>query len=313
MPMHNEEEAVKPALTMIQQQLDALKLSFELICIDDGSRDQTAAHLLEYASQDPRFQVVSLSRNFGKEAAMAAGLEAARGKAVLLMDADLQHPPELLPEMVARWREGYDVVNGVKAARGTESRLYRPFASFFNWLMGESAGTDFAGASDFKLLDRQVVDAVVALPEKTRFFRGLVAWVGFRTVNIPFVVQDRVAGESKWGVLDLVRYSIRNLLAFSALPLKLIATIGGISLIFTAMLTIWTIYRYLRGDALSGFPTVILLQLGIGSLLLASMGTISLYLYAMFKEMKQRPTYVVAIRRRDDETGPDANTTSSKD
>ena len=244
---------------------------------------------------------------------MAAGLEAARGKAVLIMDADLQHPPELLPEMVARWREGYDVVNGVKAARGTESRFYRPFVSFFNWLMGGSSGTDFAGASDFKLLDRQVVDAVVALPEKTRFFRGLVAWVGFRTVNVPFVVQNRVAGESKWGVLDLVRYSIRNLLAFSALPLKLIATIGGISLIFTGMLTIWTIYRYLRGDAISGFPTVILLQLGIGSLLLASMGTISLYLSAMFEEMKQRPTYVVTIRRRDDETKRDASETSSED
>ncbi len=311
--MHNEEQAIEPALKMIRQQLDSLNLSFELICVDDGSRDQTSARLLDLANQDPRLQIVSLSRNFGKEAAMAAGLEAARGKAVLIMDADLQHPPELLPEMVARWREGYDVVNGVKAARGTESRFYRPFVSFFNWLMGGSSGTDFAGASDFKLLDRQVVDAVVALPEKTRFFRGLVAWVGFRTVNVPFVVQNRVAGESKWGVLDLVRYSIRNLLAFSALPLKLIATIGGISLIFTGMLTIWTIYRYLRGDAISGFPTVILLQLGIGSLLLASMGTISLYLSAMFEEMKQRPTYVVTIRRRDDETKRDASETSSED
>jgi dolichol-phosphate mannosyltransferase len=172
-------------------------------------------------------------------------------------------------------------------------------AKVFNLLMGGAAGVNFQGASDFKLLDRQAVDAIANLPEKTRFFRGLVTWIGFRTKEVPFEVAERVAGTSKWGTLALIRYSLRNLLAFSAFPLRLVALAGVLTLVLAGLLAAWTVYRWARGDALTGFTTVILLQLFIGGLLLSGVGVIAVYLGAIYEEIKSRPTYVV--NRRDGE------------
>jgi glycosyltransferase involved in cell wall biosynthesis len=293
LPMYNEEAVLNQTLSKVVGQMESLGESFEVVCIDDGSSDSTP-RLLEGARQkDDRISVLRLSRNFGKEAAMAAGLDAARGEAVLLLDADLQHPPELIPEMVRAWKEGAEVVNGMKASRGSEGFVYRIMAGLFNRLMGQaSTGGSFRGASDFKLLDRQVVEALKSCPERHRFFRGLVAWVGFTTRDIPFDVQERAGGQTKWSTLGLIRYSLRNILSFSAFPLRVIATAGFCTLLFAAALAGWTLFRYLRGDSLAGFPTVILLQLIFGGLLLTSLGVMSLYLAEMFEEMKRRPVYI---------------------
>lgn len=300
LPMFNEAAVVAAAVAEVKKQLVQTGSSFEVVCVDDGSSDGTGAVLAELAAADPAVRPIQLARNFGKEAAMAAGLDHARGLAVLLLDADLQHPPSLIPQMIDEWRRGADVVNGVKVHRGREGLLYKAMAAVFNRLMGGAlmghpGSQGFRGASDFKLLDRQVVTALQACPERHRFFRGLVAWVGFRVVEVPFEVQQRAGGVTKWSLSGLVRYSMKNLLAFSALPLRLIALAGFSMLTMTVLLAVWTLYRYVRGDALAGFPTVILLQLIFGSVLLTCLGVISLYLAEMYDELKRRPVYVYRV------------------
>lgn len=293
LPIRDEQEVIASAIQTVRSELEKTARTFEIVCVDDGSRDATLERLEGQARQDPRVVVVPLSRNFGKESAMAAGLAAAAGRAVVIMDADLQHPPEVIHAMLARWDEGYDIVNAVKDRRGREGLVHRAMAWLFNRLMAGASGGSFRGASDFKLLDRQVVDTIAELPERNRFFRGLVTWVGYRTTEVSFNVAERAGGRTKWSFSGLVRYSIRNLLAFSALPLKMVAGLGFATLFFAAALAVQTLYRYLRGDALSGFTTVILLQLILGGLLLTSVGVIALYLSSVFEEVKQRPVFIV--------------------
>jgi len=301
LPIHDEAPALQATLDVVRETLAGSAVGFEIVCVDDGSVDGSAALLAGFAQSDPRIRCVPLSRNFGKEAALAAGLSVAQGRAVVLMDADLQHPPELLPKMLELWRGGYDVVNAVKQARSRESMAYRFMAWSFNLLIGGAAGSSFKGASDFKLLDRQVVEAVLDCPERNRFFRGLVAWVGFSVIDVPFSVAPRAAGTTKWSTWGLVGYSVRNLLAFSSLPLRLVAAAGFVTLFLSLGLAVQTLYRYVRGDALSGFTTVILLQLLLGGLLLTSVGVIALYLSEIYDEVKRRPVFV--IRRPRDAAG----------
>ena len=296
LPMYNEEGVAQMALDEVRGQLERLSTSYEILCIDDGSLDGTLSALAAAASADERIRPVVLSRNYGKEAALAAGLSAARGEAVLLMDSDLQHPPDLIPEMVSKWREGFDVVNAVKSDRGEEGMTYRFMAWLFYRLMGSENPRAFQGSSDFKLLDRQVVDALINLPEKTRFFRGLVAWVGFRATDVRFKVAPRHGGSTKWSLRALIRYSLRNLISFSEFPLKVVAGIGFATLIFAAVVAVQTLYRYVTGSAITGFTTVILLQLVLGGLLLTSMGVLALYMAQLYAEVKARPTFIV---RRD--------------
>lgn len=297
LPMFDEAPIVEEVIRTVVASMETTGKSFELVCVDDGSSDGTAELLTHAAEADSRIVVVPLSRNFGKESALAAGLSMARGDAVVLMDADLQHPPELVGKMVELWEQGNDVVSAVKRRRAREGLVYALMARTFNFLMGGAAGASFEGASDFKLLDRQVVDTVMMLPERARFFRGLVTWVGYRTADVPFAVQERVGGRTKWSFSALARYSVRNLVAFSALPLRLVAWLGFGTLIFAFLLALQTLYRYLRGDALSGFTTVILLQLILGGLLLTGVGVIALYLSAIYDEVKQRPIFVVRRAR----------------
>lgn len=295
LPMFNEAEGVGRAISEVRRVLGALGHPYEIICVDDGSTDDTISRLVQLSKEFPEVRPVQLSRNFGKEAALAAGIDHARGAAVLFLDADLQHPPAVIPEMVAAWKKGADVVSGVKRSRGQESALYRSLSHLFYVLMGGAAGRSFHGASDFKLLDRQVVKALMACPERHRFFRGLVAWVGFRTVEVPFDVMPRAAGETKWSTWSLLRYSVRNLLSFSSLPLRAIAGLGAVTLCFGALLFAWTLFRWARGDSLAGFPTVILLQLIFGGLILFCLGIIALYLAEMYDELKRRPIYLCRV------------------
>ncbi len=302
LPVYDEEEGIGLTLSAVRAQLQLTGATFEIVTVDDGSRDATHQRLEQAAQGDSGVRVVRLSRNFGKESALAAGLDAARGRAVIVMDADLQHPPEVIPRMIALWREGHDVVSAVKESRSGESLTYRALAALFNALMGGAAGESFRGASDFKLLDRQVIDALSQCSERSRFFRGLVTWVGFRTAEVPFSVQPRAAGRTKWSTWGLVRYSIRNLVAFSALPLKLVAGSGFVTLVFAAALAVQTLWRYLSGRAVSGFTTVILLQLILGGLLLTSVGIIAVYVAEIYDEVKRRPVFVVRKPREERDT-----------
>jgi len=304
LPTYNEEELLRDAVGEIQAVLEKVRLPFEIVIVDDGSRDRSGAIADELAAADGRIVPIHFSRNFGKEAALFAGLEAARGQAVLLMDTDLQHPPELIPELIRLWKdEGYDVVEGVKESRGQEGIVYALFSRLFYALMGDTAGQRLERSSDFKLLDRQVVDALLACGERNRFFRGLVAWVGFRTARVPFRVQERRAGETKWSPRKLVAYSLRNVVAFSSVPLRLVGLAGFVTVGVGLLLGAQTLYNYLVGFAVSGFTTVILLMLILCGLILLSLGVIAFYLAALYEEQKARPLFLVRRPRKDEPPG----------
>jgi len=313
LPMLDEAQIVERALHAVGEELDTLGLPYEIICVDDGSVDNTFELLHRAAADDCRIRPVGLSRNFGKESAMMAGLSLARGDAVVFIDADLQHPPELLSQMASAWQAGHDVVHAIKEPRGDARRLYRLFAWMFNLLMGRAAGTSFRGASDFKLLDRQVVDALERCPERNRFFRGLVDWVGFRETSIPFEVRDRIGGHASWSWPALLRYSLRNLLSFTSFPLRLVAVIGLFALAAAFGFAGYALYRYLRGQAATGFTTVIMLQLILGGLILVSIGVISLYVAELYREVKQRPVFVIRSDRCDSVRGRKRDDAGSQD
>lgn len=296
-PMLNEAMALDAVLREVGATMQSLGLDYELICVNDGSTDHTGTMLDAAAALDSRVIPVHLSRNFGKEAALAAGLDAAVGRAVILLDADLQHPVSMIPTLIERWQQGFDVVEAVKVRRGREPLTYRIAANSFYGLMGRNAGSRLQGSSDFKLLDRQVVDALAHLPERARFLRGLVAWVGFRVSQVPFSVQPRVAGDSKWRFHDLVRYAMRNVVAFSSTPLRMVAWAGTVTLLLDIALGLQTLWNWWRGDAVTGFTTVILVVLGLGGLILLSIGVVALYLAQMYDEQKSRPIYIVRKAR----------------
>jgi polyisoprenyl-phosphate glycosyltransferase len=297
LPMYNEADVVDAALERVRAVLEASGRPFELVCIDDGSTDGTGERLARAAVADPRVVPISFSRNFGKEAALLAGLEVARGRAVLFLDADLQHPPELIPAMLERWDQGFDVVDAVKVRRGRESALRRAAAGAFYRLLSRAAGVDLADSADFKLLDRQVVDALLRCPERARFFRGLVAWVGFRVTRVEFEVQERTGGRSKWGSRSLLGYSLRNLVAFSPVPLRLVALIGFATVAAGAIVAADTLYNWARGGALTGFTTVILLIYWLSGLILLSLGVLGYYVSQMYEEQKARPVFVIRSPR----------------
>jgi dolichol-phosphate mannosyltransferase len=297
LPIYNEGDLVAAAVGRVRESVARTGRSYELICIDDGSTDATGARLAELAAADPAIVPVTFSRNFGKEAALCAGLELARGRAVLFLDADLQHPPERIPEFVRLWEEGWDVVEGVKTRRGPEGPIRRGATRAFYALMSRAAGFDLDASSDFKLLDRQVVDALLRCSERTRFFRGLVAWVGFRVARVPFQVEERAGGRSKWSFRALVAYSLRNLVAFSAAPLRLVAWLGFATILAGVLLAAQTFWNWLNGSALSGFTTVILLVDVLCGLILLSLGVLGYYVSQLYEEQKARPIFVVREAR----------------
>jgi dolichol-phosphate mannosyltransferase len=292
LPMYDEQEIAAEAVRRVSEYLDPLGLSYEVICVNDGSRDDTPRIIDEMAKTNPIVVPVHLSRNFGKEGALAVGLETARGNAVILLDADMQHPPRLIPQMVELWCQGYDIVEARKSERGRESLLYRMFAKAFYAVISRSAGSDIRGSSDFKVLDRQVVDTLCSLPEKSRFFRGLVSWVGFETANIEFEVEARAAGKSGWSGVQLLRYAVSNILAFTTLPLYITAWVGLITTLMGVILGLQTLYMYLAGKAVSGFTTVILLVIFFSGITLTGVGTVAVYLAKVLKEVKGRPVFI---------------------
>lgn len=304
-PFYNEEDQAVLTLQETESVLTGAGLDYELLAVDDGSRDGTWEALVAYAGQRPRVRLLRLSRNFGKEAAICAGLDQASGDAVIVMDGDLQHPPRYIPDMVALWQEGYLLVEGVKSKRGKESPLSRAAAGLFYGIFRKMSGIQLKNASDFKLLDRKVVDYWKTLPEKDTFFRALTAWMGFKRTRFTFVVEDRPTGKSKWGFRKLLRLSFSALTGFSSRPLLLIASMGGFFLLAFFILSIQTLVKYFKGLAATGFTTVILLQLLIGSLILISLGLIGVYIDALFREVKARPRYFIAESYGGQKPAPD--------
>lgn len=294
LPAYNEEQNIANTVKVLSEILEQNKIDYELVFISDGSRDGTYAEIVKAAAENPRVKGAEFSRNFGKEAGIFAGLELASGDAVIVMDCDLQHPPQLIPEMWQLWQNGVEVVEGVKSDRGKESLGYKLSAGLFYRVMSKLIKIDMSASSDFKLLDRKVVDVLLGLPERNTFFRALSFWAGFRTESLPYEVQERQYGKSKWSFWSLMKYAISNVTSFSTLPLQLVTVMGMISILFSVVLAIQTLVRFLMGNSLGGFTTVILLILIIGGFLMLSLGIIGHYIARIYEEVKGRPKYIIS-------------------
>ena len=296
LPAFNEEASVPRAAERLTALLTGAGIDHELIFVDDGSRDRTWQTVQAQAGRYPQIRGIRFSRNFGKESAIFAGLAQAAGACAVVMDCDLQHPPEKVLEMYRLWQEGYQVVEGVKVSRGRENPLHTLAARSFYSILSRATGIDMSRASDFKLLDRRAVDTLLAMREKNAFFRALSAWIGFPSAQVEFEVQPRLEGESKWSVGKLIRYALTNLAAFSTAPLQLITLLGVLVFASSVVLGLHSLWQKFTGHALEGFTTVILLQLFLGSILMICLGIIGYYIAKIYEEIKDRPRYIVADR-----------------
>ena len=294
LPAYNEEESVPLAADVIGDLLTKAGIDHELIFVNDGSRDHTWRAIQEAAARRPQVRGIRFSRNFGKEAAIFAGLAQAKGDCCVVLDCDLQHPPEKILEMYRLWQQGWQVVEGVKISRGKESPLHTLAAKTFYRFLSGATRIDMSHASDFKLLDRRAVDVLVAMREKNAFFRALSSWIGFDTAQVEFEVQPRAAGESKWSLRSLTRYAVTNLAAFSTAPLQIVTILGGLVFLCSLVLGCWSLWQKINGQALEGFTTVILLLLLIGSALMVCLGILGYYIAKIYEEIKDRPRYIVA-------------------
>lgn len=294
LPAYNEEQNIPNTAKVLSDLLAGHSIDYELIFISDGSGDATFEQIQKAAGENPRIKGAEFSRNFGKEAAIFAGLKLAEGDAVVVMDCDLQHPPEVIPEMWKLWRGGAEVVEGIKESRGKESLAYKLSAGLFYKIMSRLIKVDMSASSDFKLLDRKVVDVLLQLPERNTFFRALSFWAGFRREYVSYEVQERQYGKSKWSSLSLMKYAVTNATSFSTLPLQLVTVMGVVSILFSVALFIQTLAKYLSGTAVEGFTTVILLLLIIGGFLMLSLGIIGHYIARIYEEVKGRPKYIIS-------------------
>lgn len=310
LPAYNEEENIPNTAAVLSKILEESDIEYELVFISDGSRDRTFERIQEAAADNPRIRGAEFSRNFGKEAAIFAGLEMARGNAVIVMDCDLQHPPQVIPEMWKLWQNGAEVVEGIKQSRGKESLAHRLSAGLFYKIMSMLIKMDMNASSDFKLLDRKVVDVLLSLPERNTFFRALSFWVGFRTETVTYEVQERQYGKSKWSFFSLMKYAITNATSFSTLPLQLVTVVGLVAILFSVVLFLQTLFRFFTGTAVEGFTTVILLILMIGGFLMLGLGIVGHYLARIYEEVKGRPKYI--IRRTTEENTVESDVKKEK-
>lgn len=293
-PAFNEAEGIAAFLKQLVGILQGCCGEYEIWVVDDGSRDATWEQLRKEQGQIPQLHGLRFTRNFGKEAAILAGLHQARGRAVIVMDADGQHPPALLPQMLSLWRTGRaQIVAAQKAARDGDGWGARLSAYFFNGLMRILTGLDLTGASDFRLLDRRVVDTLLAFPEKVRFFRGMTVWTGFVTEQLGFDVAPRIAGSSQWSTAQLTRLAITAITSYSAKPLGMIFRLGLLGMVAALLLLLQAFYSWISGIAVSGWTSLTVVVLFFGSATLLSLGVIGAYLAQIFDEIKRRPEYLI--------------------
>ena len=294
LPSYNEEKMIPVAADTISGILERENIDFELLFIDDGSKDATWENITRVAEKNAHVVGVHFSRNFGKEAAMFAGLEKAAGDCCVVLDCDLQHPPEKIVEMYRLWEDGYEVVEGIKEDRGEESGLHKFAANSFYGLISRATGMDMSSSSDFKLLDRKVVDTLNSLPERNVFFRALSFWVGYRKATVYYSVRERTEGESKWSTKSLIKYAITNIGSFSSAPLHMVTVLGLTMLMVAIVFSIISLVQKLTGQALGGFTTVILLLLFSSRIIMISLGIVGYYIARIYDEIKGRPRYIIS-------------------
>ncbi len=292
-PVYNEEKMLPLTTTAISDLLEAASIEYELVFVDDGSKDCSWEVITSLSADNKHIRAVSFSRNFGKESAMLAGLAYAKGDACVIIDADLQFPPEKVIEMHELWKQGYKVVEGVKTSRGREGILHRFSAKMFYNIISRAVGLDMQNASDFRLLDREVVNTILKMPEKQIFFRGISSWVGYKSTRLEFDVQERKQGTSKWSFTSLIKYAINNITSFSSAPLWLVTFAGILYLIFAIIFSVYTLVMFLVHNAVEGFSTVIILILLTGSIMMLAIGIIGYYISKIFEEVKSRPRYII--------------------
>lgn len=295
LPVYNEESNIVRAYEAIRDVLMPKDIAFELVFVNDGSKDNSFEVIRKLSEdvRDAKIIGLSFSRNFGKESAIFTGLSHATGDVCVVMDCDLQHPPETLIEMYEMWEQGFEIIEGVKRSRGKENLLYKGFAKLFYKLISKSTGIEMYRSSDFKMLDRKVVDEYVKLSERNIFFRALSSWLGYKSAVVEFDVQERFSGKTKWSIKSLVKYAIGSITSFTTAPMQLITISGMVFLFFAVVLGIHSIVKWAMGHALEGFTTVILLLLITGSVIMISLGIIGYYLARIYEEIKGRPRSIV--------------------
>jgi dolichol-phosphate mannosyltransferase len=308
LPALNEEAVAEKAASAI---LSAFELrNVEIVFVDDGSTDGTWDKVKKLSKENPRIRGVRFTRNFGKEGAIRAGLEAANGECAIVMDSDLQFPPKTAVEMFDLWAKGNAlIIEGVKIHRQAENPFYKMFSAMFYGILSRLAGMDLQNSSDFKLLDRQAIELFKKMPERQSFFRAITCWSGMKTERCHFMVEPRAGGKTKWSGIKLVKYAINNITSYTTLPMQMVTFAGLFFLAFAVVLTAQTLFMKITGKAAGGFTTVIVLLLVIGSILMISLGLIGIYIAKIYDEIKFRPRFVVSEiageEARKDGSGPD--------
>ena len=298
-PFYNEGEGVKHFYQVMTQTMEKLpNYDFELICVDDGSKDNTLEQLIALSKTDPRVIVLEFSRNFGKEPAMTAGIDAASGDCVIPIDADLQDPPGLISEMLTKWQEGAEVVLAKRIDRSSDSYAKRTTALMFYRLHNALSHLQIPeNVGDYRLMDRVVVDALKQLPERQRFMKGLFAWVGFKTVTVEYVRDARLVGDSKFSGWKLWNFAIEGITSFSLVPLKVWTYVGGIGALFALFYALFVIVKTLVfGIDVPGYASLLVVMLFFGSLQLVCLGVLGEYIGRIYFESKQRPLYLIRKR-----------------
>lgn len=294
LPAYNEELMVGKTCRVLAQVLTEAQIPYELVVVNDGSRDRTWEEIQKAGERDANVTGVLFSRNFGKEAAIFAGLAQAGGDVVAVMDCDLQHPPQTLIEMYRLWQDGYEVIEGVKSDRGKEGFLHKECAGFFYDIMSKATKVNMKDASDFKMLDRKAVDSILSMPERNMFFRATSTWVGYKTTSVEFEVQEREAGVSKWSPWILVKYAFTNIVAFTTFPLQFVTITGVVCFICSLVLMIYSLIQYFAGSAVEGYTTLLMVLLLVGSAMMISLGIIGYYIAKIYEEVKRRPRYIIS-------------------
>jgi glycosyltransferase involved in cell wall biosynthesis len=295
-PVLNEAPNLHALMTRLSRALERIDAAWEVVFVDDGSTDRTLQVIKDLHTRDSRVVAVSLSRNFGKEIALAAALRYARGDAAIIMDADLQHPPETVQQFVAKWRAGYQIVYGVRMDRETDGTLRRFFSRAFYKLFNALAKTDIPeGAGDFRLLDRRAIDAMNSIGETSRFNKGLFSWIGFKSVGVPYAVAERTHGVSHWSFRKLLHFALDGLTSFSTLPLRIWSLLGlAVSLSAFAYALLFLLRTLVFGVDVPGFPSLIISVMFFSGIQLITLGVIGEYLGRVYEEVKARPLFIVA-------------------
>lgn len=293
-PSYNEQLMVEKAAQKIIEILEDASIEFELIFVDDGSKDKTWNTIQMVSEADKRIRGIHFSRNFGKESAIIAGLAGSSGDCCVVIDCDLQHPPGKIVEMYRLWEQGYEIVEGQKSSRGSESVSHSFASETFYGLISRATGFDMKNASDFKLLDRKAVDVLINMHERNAFFRALSSWIGFETATVTFDVQEREAGESKWSTWSLVKYALNNISSFSAAPMQIVTILGIIMFLLSVVFGLTSLIQKIMGAAQPGFTTVILILLFSSSIIMISLGIIGFYIARIYEEIKGRPKYIIS-------------------